>query len=685
MKRIDVMAVTLNLTPLDLAGNEQKIRDAFRFVHERELSSPPPRAKCVLFPEFPVCGHIGDAFNMPWFRKRVLEKTLEILPETHGIIAVISLPLEFNGQLYRAAMVAVDGTPLGFVCSKEIPLSLSRWFTPWPSQKRSTISIGGKSYPIGDITFEISGVAIGIAFSPQNISFPSVSPDLVLIPGADPFELRKAAARRESLRSFSEKEKCAVIFANLTGNEGGTILYDGESAITETGVILALERRFSYLDLSCLSAALDLDKIRNERCPGEAPRDTVQFPDTFEWGWHNERRYPHLGFYRESDDENDSLFPEEWERSGDIAFEEFPRAVAAGLYDYLRKTRSLGFVLSLSGGADSAAVAVLVSLMVSFGTAALGVKNFLAKISYIKAVSGLIDLPLDKITQKSIVQSLLTTVYQGTANSSSVTRKAAFAVADSVGSAHHEFDIEDLVEGYRKIGTAAAGRPLDWSTDDLALQNIQARTRGPAAWLLANIKGGLLLATSNRSEAACGYATMDGDTCGSLSPIAGISKDFLRNWLRWLETAGPHISPSLLLEDSLEDMPSQISFPALRLINEQQPTAELRPLETGQTDEADLMPYAVLDIIERGIVENRLFGKDLEDFIQTRLDSLDSFRNADCEQISAWIRKFERMFTQSQWKRYRYAPGFHLENEDLNPDYFRLPSLSAGFPAGGEY
>ena len=41
----------------------------------------------------------------------------------------------------------------------------------------------------------------------------------------------------------------------------------------------------------------------------------------------------------------------------------------------------------------------------------------------------------------------------------------------------------------------------------------------------------LLLATSNRSEAAVGYATMDGDTSGGLSPIAGIDKAFLRRWL----------------------------------------------------------------------------------------------------------------------------------------------------------
>eukprot|EP01034_Spumella_vulgaris_P008215 gene8215-10454_t len=58
---------------------------------------------------------------------------------------------------------------------------------------------------------------------------------------------------------------------------------------------------------------------------------------------------------------------------------------------------------------------------------------------------------------------------------------------------------------------------------------------------------------------------MDGDTAGSISPLAGIDKHYLRQWLRWLET----------------------------------PTAELRPLELNQTDEADLMPYDFLDALEK--------------------------------------------------------------------------------------
>ena len=109
--------------------------------------------------------------------------------------------------------------------------------------------------------------------------------------------------------------------------------------------------------------------------------------------------------------------------------------------------------------------------------------------------------------------------------------------------------------------------------------------------MLANLQSSLLLSTSNRSEAAVGYATMDGDTSGGLAPIAGIDKAYLRQWLVWLEKIGPAgLGP----------------IPALAAVNCQAPTAELRPASERQTDEADLMPYELLDAIERAAIRDKL-------------------------------------------------------------------------------
>src|SRR5262249_25539177 len=123
---------------------------------------------------------------------------------------------------------------------------------------------------------------------------------------------------------------------------------------------------------------------------------------------------------------------------------------------------------------------------------------------------------------RELVGRLLTTVYQSTRNSGEVTLRAARVVAGAIGARHLELDVDAQVEGYVELVSRAIGRKLSWDRDDIALQNIQARARAPSVWLIANLENALLLSTSNRSEAAVGYATMDGDTAGGLSPIAGI-------------------------------------------------------------------------------------------------------------------------------------------------------------------
>ena len=322
------------------------------------------------------------------------------------------------------------------------------------------------------------------------------------------------------------------------------------------------------------------------------------------------------------------------------------------LFDYLRKSHSRGFVVSLSGGADSAAVSCLVRLMVEFGVAELGLAGFAKKLNYMAGMTELPDIP-------SLMQRLLTCVYQATDNSSSVTLNAARTVAEAVDAKFLQFDVEGIVQSYTRMVSNGIGRELTWEHDDIALQNIQARGRAPGVWMLANLNGGLLLATSNRSEAAVGYATMDGDTCGGLSPIAGIDKAFLRQWLRWYETVGPlGLAP----------------LPALSAVNCQAPTAELRPQAAEQTDESDLMPYPLLDAIERAAIRDK--RTPLECYRLMRAQ----FPQYTTAQLSLWVERFFRLWCRNQWKRERYAPSFHVDDENLDPKtWCRFPILSGGF------
>jgi len=309
-------------------------------------------------------------------------------------------------------------------------------------------------------------------------------------------------------------------------------------------------------------------------------------------------------------------------------------------------------VVSLSGGADSSAVVTMIWLMVELGVAELSREAFLEKLSHIDGLS-------NAQSNADIIGRLLACVYQATRNSGEVTHHAAETIANAVGAEFLEWNIDAMVDGYIDTVSQAVGRELTWKHDDVALQNIQARARGPGAWLLANLRGALLLSTSNRSEAAVGYATMDGDTCGGLAPITGIDKAYLLEWLKWMETTGPLGSEPLT---------------SLAVVNKQQPTAELRPPGENQTDEGDLMPYVVLDAIERAAIRDKRMPVDVWQAMCAK------FPAHDAQQIGAWVERFFRLWCRNQWKRERYAPSFHLDDENLDPKtWCRFPILSGGF------
>jgi NAD+ synthase (glutamine-hydrolysing) len=274
------------------------------------------------------------------------------------------------------------------------------------------------------------------------------------------------------------------------------------------------------------------------------------------------------------------------------------------------------------------------------------------RLAHIPALAGCADA-------RAMVGVLLTTLYQATANSSATTSEAARTVAAAIGATHREIDVEPFVQGYVRTVAAALGRAPDWAHDDLALQNIQARARAPGVWLIANLENKLLLATSNRSEAAVGYATMDGDTCGGLSPIAGIDKAFLRRWLAWLAERGPHdLGP----------------IPELVVITAQRSTPELRPQEAEQRSEDDLMPFPLLDRIERLAIRDKLPPAQVLAHLELEHPEHGAAR------LRGWVRTFFTLWCRNQWKRERFAPAFHLDDENLDPKtWCRFPILSGGF------
>lgn len=650
MQLINIAAVAINQTPLDWLGNSQNI---VRAISEAKHFG----ASIVCLPELAITGYgCEDAFFSPDVQRRAIRVLQELKEHTDGIVLSVGLPLFHSGGLYNCVCVMADKQILGFVAKTNLAGDgihyEPRWFKPWPQGHVSEITLDDKTYPIGNLLFDVGGVRIGVevcedawAADRPGSDLANAAVDVILNPSASHFAFGKQEVRRRLVQESSRAFGVTYVYANLLGNEAGRVIYDGASMIASGGQMIAEGPRLSFAHYNVTIASVDIDTTRMSR----ARRSSFQ-PDVEEPG---PTCVPHAFTFPDSPPRADAPQASAWETGEHVKEEEFARAVALGLSDYLCKSRSQGFVVSLSGGADSSAVATLVWLALKLGSHELGQGRFLStKAPHIAALTGEQDTGV-------IMRRLLTCVYQATRNSSDTTEQAAQGLAEALAATFYRFDVDTLVESYTSMVAEQIGRKLTWDNDDLALQNIQARARAPGVWLLTNLRNALLLSTSNRSEAAVGYATMDGDTCGGLSPIAGIDKAFLREWLQWMCDVGP------------EGVGNQ---PALASVVAQAPTAELRPQEAEQTDEGDLMPYKLLDWIERAAIRDKHGPEDILEMMRAE------FPDYEAEQLATWIDRFFTLWSRNQWKRERYAPSFHLDDENLDPKtWCRFPILSGGF------
>ncbi len=635
MDAITVAAAALNQTPLDWPGNLTRIRAAMASAREA-------RAQVLCLPEMNVPGYgCEDVFLAPHLADRAWQAVEELATESENLILTLGIPLWLRGAVYNAIALIANGRILGITPKQHLAGDglhyEPRWFKPWPPGVVTTWN----GVPVGDLLYEIGGVRFGIEIcedawvaSTPGSRLAARGADVILHPSASHFAFGKDAIRHRYVLEHSRAYGSVYLYANLLGNEAGRAIYDGGTLIACGGRLLAAHPRLSFREHHLIHAAIPLDRLRSEqaRTVGRAvaPDDGADVAIDFPW-----KDEPAVSI------DPSTTYPTLSKE------EEFAHAVALALFDYLRKSHSRGFVLSLSGGADSGAIACLVRIMLDLSRAELG------DVEVVRRLGDWLKLPEPGMAQ------LLTCVYQASENSSETTETAARTLAKSLGASFHRWEISGLIEKYTGLASSALDRELSWERDDLALQNIQARVRSPGIWMLANLRGALLLATSNRSEAAVGYTTMDGDTSGGLSPICGIDKAFLRHWLRWLETEG---------SDRIRPIPE------LTLINAQQPTAELRPESEAQTDEADLMPFPVLDAIERAAIRDKSSPATIVERLAV------DFPDEPRPQRVEWVRRFFRLWSRNQWKRERFAPSFHLDDENLDPKtWCRFPILSGGF------
>jgi NAD+ synthase (glutamine-hydrolysing) len=279
-------------------------------------------------------------------------------------------------------------------------------------------------------------------------------------------------------------------------------------------------------------------------------------------------------------------------------------ALVLGLRDYVRKNGFRHVGLALSGGIDSALVALVAA-------DAIGAEN-------------------------------VSCVVMPSPHSSDETQADARTIAANLGAETTEIPIGPAMAAYEEalapsfaIDEDAAPRSLPHdptrpSEPDLAAENIQARIRGNLMMALSNKHGWLVLTTGNKSEMSVGYATLYGDMAGGFAVIKDVPKALVYELVRHRnEQAGRELVPASVLERA--------------------PSAELRP---DQRDEDTLPPYELLDRVLEAYVEG---DRGREEMVAAGMpgDVVD---------------EVVRMVDRSEYKRRQAAPGIRITPKAFGRD-----------------
>jgi hypothetical protein len=255
-----------------------------------------------------------------------------------------------------ASAVAIAASTKASAVSVSIGLSLSR----------NDVSSDVKAYVAGaslaarpTMTSEQGSIRIGVWRESQIIANGSGSHH----------ELRKLDSRLTLMKNATKRCGGAYLFANQRGCDGNRLYFDGSSLVCLNGELIAQASQFSLKDVEVITAVVDLDSIRSYRggtaSLQEQASRTVQMP-------HIDLRHFSLRINSQHQPDITSEMIESKPLKSRIHTpeEECCQGPACWLWDYLRRSGASGFMLPLSGGADSSSVAAIATSKTALMTAA---------------------------------------------------------------------------------------------------------------------------------------------------------------------------------------------------------------------------------------------------------------------------------------------------------------------------
>ena len=533
-------------------------------------------ADLVAFPELALTGYPPEDLLL---RAPFIEDATAALDalaaRAEGLPPLVVGCIEFDHHLYNAAAVIHDGHIVGMYRKHALPnygvFDELRYFQP------------GSGHPL----FLIAGVEVGVTIC-EDIWYPGgplrehalAGARLVVNINASPFHHGKTAERERMVATRASDNTVAIAYVNQVGGQDD-LVFDGNSFVLgPDGELLgrgaSMREDLVVVDVPIghvVQRQLHDARLRRERRPRHDRTPIVVTTAPTATTSQPALPTPHL-------------------EAPDVLAETY-NALVLGTRDYLHKSGFQNALVALSGGIDSAIVGVI-------AVDALGADHV-----------GGVSLPSRYSSEGSIAD--------------------AQELADRLGIELLALPIEAIHQSV--LDTLA--RPFAGTQPGTAEENMQSRIRGLLMMALSNKGGSIVLTTGNKSEYACGYATLYGDMVGGFAVIKDVPKTLVYALARYRNSVSEVIPHASIIKP---------------------PSAELRP---DQLDTDSLPPYEVLDPIIQAYVED---DEPLAAIVAAGADE-------------AIARRVIDMINRNEYKRRQSPPGVKITPRAFGRDR-RIPLAS---------
>eukprot|EP00891_Asterochloris_glomerata_P006489 jgi/Astpho2/6489/e_gw1.00096.52.1_t len=672
---ITLATCNLDQWAMDFKGNLERVIESIK--RAKELGAAYRVGPELEIPGYGCEDHFQemDTVEHSWECLTELLTGKRMSGHTQGIVCDVGMPIIHRGVRYNCRVYLREGQVLlirpKLSMADDGNYRETRYFKTWKraGQLEDFLlptavadATGKRTCPIGDAALCFSDAVLGSEtceelFTPSSphIRMALAGVEIITNGSGSHHQLRKLDQRLDLMRAATAKCGGVYLYANQQGCDGNRLYYDGCACIAVNGQFVAQGAQFSVQEVEVITATVDLDEVvryrgaissLQEQASTAAPMAMVQV---------DARICDPAGLAADVMPSQPQALrvhkPEE----------EIAMGPACWLWDYLRRSGAAGYMLPLSGGADSSATATIVGNMCQLVVRAVqqgdkAVEAEARRVGHYKEGEAI-------ESAQEFASRVFMTCYMGTVNSGGDTKRRAAALAEQIGADHLDVKMDLVVDSMAKLFSIITGKTPRFKADggsnaeNLALQNIQARLRMVLAFFLAQLhpwvrgRNGffLVLGSANVDEGLRGYLTKYDCSSADINPIGGISKMDLKRFLHW---AGDNLGYSALKE--------VVSAP---------PSAELEPLREGtaaQTDEQDMgMTYE-----ELGIYGKLRKVQNCGPMSMFRALLVEWKGRYEPTLIAQRVKDFFKYYAQNRHKATTLTPAYHAEN--YSPDDHRF-------------